>query len=241
MRESIAQQAEIVLASNPDRRRLMTVPGVGPLTALTILAKAGDLRRFAHHRQFLKFCGMSLSTQQSGRFRGISRLSKYCNAGLRTAFWIAAKTAVRMRENSLRRKFDRYVPANPLDADLRRKACSAVAAKLARIVYGVIKNGTDYRPFFEEAIQGVSPLASCRWGGFADPVDNVWAFHLGWHSVLSTQGHGLRRWTLCSFSGKLELAIPRDRHGRFDPVLIGKYRRPFAGFDDKIIALSGAG
>jgi transposase len=48
MRESIAQQAEIVLASNPDRRRLMTVPGVGPLTALTILAEAGDLRRFAH-------------------------------------------------------------------------------------------------------------------------------------------------------------------------------------------------
>jgi transposase len=41
----------------------MTVPGVGPLTALTILAEAGDLRRFAHYRQFLKFCGMSLSTQ----------------------------------------------------------------------------------------------------------------------------------------------------------------------------------
>jgi len=154
MRESIAQQAEIVLASNPDRRRLMTVPGVGPLTALTILAEAGDLRRFAHYRQFLKFCGMSLSTQQSGRFRGISRLSKYGNARLRTAFWMPAKTAVRMRENSLRRKFDRYVRANPVDADLRRKAYSAVAAKLARIVYGLIKNGTDYRPFFEEAIPG---------------------------------------------------------------------------------------
>jgi hypothetical protein len=59
---------------------------------------------------------------------------------------MAAKTAARMRENSLRRKFDRYVRANPLDADLRRKAYSAVAAKLARIVYGLIRNGTDYRP-----------------------------------------------------------------------------------------------
>jgi hypothetical protein len=64
------------------------------------------------------------------------------------------KTAVRMRENSLRRKFDRYVPGNPLDADLRRKAYSAVAVKLARIVYGLIKNVTDNRPFFEEAIPG---------------------------------------------------------------------------------------
>jgi putative transposase len=42
-------------------------------------------------------------------------------------------------------------------------------------------------------------------------------------------------------SGKLELAIPRDRHGRFDPVLIAKYRRRFAGFDDKIIALYARG
>jgi len=97
---------------------------------------------------------MSLSTQQSGHFRGRSRLSKYGNARLRTAFWMAAKVAVRMRENSLRRKFDRYVRANPLDPDLRRKAYSAVAAKLARIVYGLIKNETDYRPFFEEAIPG---------------------------------------------------------------------------------------
>ena len=42
-------------------------------------------------------------------------------------------------------------------------------------------------------------------------------------------------------TGKLELTIPRDRHGRFDPVLIGKYRRRFAGFDDKIFALYARG
>lgn len=154
LREQIAVQAQAAFEDNADCRRLMTAPGIGPATALTILAEAGDLRRFVHYRQFLKFCGMSLSTKQSGRFRGQTRLSKYGNARLRTAFWMAAKTAVRMRENSLRRKFDRYVRANPLDADLRRKAYSAVAAKLARIVYGLIKNETDYRPFFEEAIPG---------------------------------------------------------------------------------------
>ena len=32
-----------------------------------------------------------------------------------------------------------------------------------------------------------------------------------------------------------------DRHGRFDLVLIGKYRRRFVGFDDKIIALYARG
>ncbi len=52
-------------------------------------------------------------------------------------------------------------------------------------------------------------------------------------------GYGAK--TVLTDTSKLELAIPRDRHGRFDPVLIGKYRRRFAGFDDKIIALYARG
>jgi putative transposase len=52
-------------------------------------------------------------------------------------------------------------------------------------------------------------------------------------------GYGAK--TVLTDTSKLELAIPRDRHGRFDPGLIGKYRRRFAGFDDKIIALYARG
>ena len=63
-------------------------------------------------------------------------LSKYGNARLRTAFWMAAQSALRMRENSLRRKFDRYVHRNPLEADLRRKAYSAVAPSWRELFTG---------------------------------------------------------------------------------------------------------
>lgn len=47
--------------------------------------------------------------------------------------------------------------------------------------------------------------------------------------------------TVLTPDGALELSIPRDRHGRFDPALIAKYRRRFPGFDDKIIALYARG
>jgi putative transposase len=47
--------------------------------------------------------------------------------------------------------------------------------------------------------------------------------------------------TVLTPEGELELSIPRDRHGRFDPALIAKYRRRFPGFDDKIIALYARG
>ena len=43
------------------------------------------------------------------------------------------------------------------------------------------------------------------------------------------------KWVLTE-SGAMPLSIPRDRHGRFEPKLIEKYKRRFPGFDDKIIA-----
>src|SRR5690606_13231409 len=40
---------------------------------------------------------------------------------------------------------------------------------------------------------------------------------------------------------RIVLDIPRDRQGRFDPILIGKYQRRFPGFDEKINAMYARG
>jgi putative transposase len=41
--------------------------------------------------------------------------------------------------------------------------------------------------------------------------------------------------------GKLPLAVPRDRDGTFEPLLLGKYQRRLPGFDEKILALYAKG
>ncbi len=41
--------------------------------------------------------------------------------------------------------------------------------------------------------------------------------------------------------GRIELEIPRDRAGGFDPALIAKYQRRFPGFDEKIISIYARG
>jgi len=79
----------------------------------------------------------------------LEQLSKRGNARLRMAFWLAGGVAVRMRENSFRAKYERYVRSAPDDADLKRKALTAVAAKMARVAYGLIKKNQPYRCFFE--------------------------------------------------------------------------------------------
>ena len=47
-------------------------------------------------------------------------------------------------------------------------------------------------------------------------------------------GHGHKMVT--TDTGKIDLAVPRDRRSTFDPQLIAKYQRRFPGFDDKIVS-----
>ncbi|MBG6146083.1 transposase [Labrenzia sp. EL_142] len=152
-RNEIEARAVELLSDHADYQLLTTIPGIGPINAMTVLAEAGDLRRFRHHRQFLKFCGMDLATVQSGMFRGQSKISKYGNARLRRTLWMAGQTAVLKRTNSFRDKFERYISKDRHNAHLRRKAYTAIAAKMARTIHAVVKHGEPYRPFFE----GVSP------------------------------------------------------------------------------------
>jgi transposase len=167
-RAEIEQVADTVLHQHPDYQLLRKIPGIGPINAMAIIAEAGDIRRFGHHRQFLKFCGLDLATQQSGTFRGQTRLSKYGNARLRRIFWLASQVAIQQRENSFRDKFERYIAKDRDNKDLRRKALTAIAAKMARVVHAVIKTGSDYRPFFEGAVPGGrTPLCKGREGATA--------------------------------------------------------------------------
>jgi transposase len=154
LRKRLEADAVTQLAPQPDFQRLQTLPGVGPILAMTILAEARDLRRFGHVRQFLKYCGFDLCTEQSGQFRGTTHLSKRGNARLRYAFWMAGTVAIRMQQNSFRRKFEDYIRPDPQNPDRRRKAYTAVAAKMARVAYAVVTTGIDYRRFPEAARPG---------------------------------------------------------------------------------------
>ena len=53
--------------------------------------------------------------------------------------------------------------------------------------------------------------------------------------------NGSSQKTVTTGSGKVVLDIPRDRHGRFDPLLIAKYQRRFPEFDRKIVSMYARG
>jgi putative transposase len=53
--------------------------------------------------------------------------------------------------------------------------------------------------------------------------------------------NGYSKKTVLTDTGAVELDIPRDRHGTFEPQLIAKYQRRFPGFDDKIVSMYARG
>lgn len=101
IRTELEETAHELLQDQLDYQILRSVPGVGPIIALTVLAEADDLRRFRHERQFLKFRGLDLATSQSGAYRGRTQLSKRGNSRLRAALWMAARRATHMQEKHL--------------------------------------------------------------------------------------------------------------------------------------------
>jgi hypothetical protein len=54
-------------------------------------------------------------------------------------------SAVRLRENAFRDKYTRYIAADPDNADLKRKARTAVTAKMARVALALVKFNMPYR------------------------------------------------------------------------------------------------
>ena len=71
--------------------------------------------------------------------------------------------------------------------------------------------------------------------------------HLGYPSggekpgEVSNHRNGVSSKTVLTEDGPLRINVPRDREGRFEPVLIPKHERRFTGFDDKIVAMYARG
>ncbi len=148
-RYSLENTAQEKLEQCSDFQLLRSVPGIGPIIAMMIIAESGDLKRFSHYRKYLNFCGFNLSSSQSGQKSSKHKITKRGNSRLRYAFWLAATMAIRMKENSFSYKYQKIISVNPLDKDLQRKARTAIAIKMARVVHALIKQNKPYRGYYE--------------------------------------------------------------------------------------------
>lgn len=122
-------------------RRVMTIPGVGPVTALAAIGAIDDARRFANARTVGAYFGLTPRRHQSGEVDYQGRISKRGDRMVRTLLYEAA--------NVLLSKVTRFSALKAWGLRLARrigikKARVAVARKLAVIIAAILKDGTEF-------------------------------------------------------------------------------------------------
>jgi transposase len=118
--------------------RLMTIPGVGPITALTWALEVGDVKRFSSIKKAISYCGLCGAEKSSGNTTQRTPLSKQRNKHLQTTLIEAAKMA------------PRYSPSLALlyDTEKRKgnanRATLAVARKLVAYLVAVDRSQKEF-------------------------------------------------------------------------------------------------
>ena len=102
----------------------------------------------------------------------------------------------------------------------------------------------------DQLLAGTDAAAALSQGGLLDSLKKAFAeralnaemdHHLGQDEQGGNSRNGYGRKTVTTDGGGIEIEVPRDRAGSFDPQLIAKYQRRFPGFDDKIISMYARG
>lgn len=101
----------------------------------------------------------------------------------------------------------------------------------------------------DQLLAGADPKTAFAADGLLDELKKALAeralnaemdHHLAAEEAGNTR-NGYGRKTVTTETGRIELAIPRDRQATFDPQLIARYQRRFPGFDDKIVSMYARG
>lgn len=125
---------------------LCSIPGIGLLTAATILSEVGNFSAFSKPGKLVAFFGIDPSVKQSGQFQGTeNKMSKRGSRLLRKVLYTTALTSVGKKRNGKE--------SNPVLYDFYRKKCAskrkkvalgAVMHKLVFIIFAVLR---DKKPF----------------------------------------------------------------------------------------------
>ncbi len=133
-----------IAAGDPSAQRLLTVPGVGPLTATAMVAAVGNGAAFAKGREFAAWLGLVPKQRSTGGQPRLLGISKRGNNYLRRLFIHGARSVL-MRVRRERLGFGEWL--NQLQARAHRnKVAVALAARLARIAWAVLASGNPYHP-----------------------------------------------------------------------------------------------
>jgi transposase len=146
--KDIDRQLARVAKADPVARRLLTIPGIGVITATALLGTVAHIHAFRRARYFASWLGLTPSERSSGFRRHLGRISKRGDVYLRCLLTHGARAVLLTAQRTLRGKsqgtrFQHWAVAVAARRG-HNKAAIAVANKLARIVWAVWRSEQNF-------------------------------------------------------------------------------------------------
>ncbi|QIW23545.1 IS110 family transposase [Sulfolobus sp. S-194] len=136
--ERLKEVRRMIEGQVPQDHVLLTIPGVGRLAAGVIIGVVGDVRRFPKPESFVAYCGLDPVVERSGRAVISKGIPKRGNRYLRSLFYFLAEMNY-SRNPTLLKFYESHK-----DKLRGKKLYTALARKLARIVWSVWYNNKPY-------------------------------------------------------------------------------------------------
>src|SRR5580693_7591191 len=137
--DTIASEIEKISEKEANCQRLMSVPGIGPLISTAVVAAIGTGEAFERGRDFGAWLGLVPRQYSTGGRSILGRISKRGSKYLRTLFIQAANVILMRPHNWERFSFGTWL-LNAAPRLHRNKLATALANKLARIAWSVLRN-----------------------------------------------------------------------------------------------------
>lgn len=122
-----------------DKALLESIPGVGDVLSTSLLAFAGNLRRFSSSKALVAYAGLNPRRCESGMWKGKSRLSKVGSGELRSVLYMPAVVAGRCNE-VVKDLMSRLASRGKTG---KERVCAGMR-KLLQLAYGVVKSGRAF-------------------------------------------------------------------------------------------------
>lgn len=133
-----------IVKDRRDYKLLLTIRGIGPIFAASIIAEIGDISNFTAGKQLIKLAGLDLFGQQSGdSLNTLKHITKRGRKQLRTIIYQAAVSCVRLNPQ-LKLKYQQLLENQSDKKKKTGKALIAIACKLLRIIFRMLTENKEY-------------------------------------------------------------------------------------------------
>ena len=140
----LATAMEQALTLTGFKEIILSIPGVGIITAASFLGNTGDPLRFAHPRQISKLAGYNLIEDSSGENKSKTTISKRGRKQLRNVLYQMARTLVAV--NAEMKVLYHYLKTRPHNPLKKKQALVVISKKMITIIHSLVKKQTTYQP-----------------------------------------------------------------------------------------------